>query len=59
MNVTGKVYLGDGVYAAVADYDLQTVILTTENGVATTNTIVLEPEVLAKLMAYCGKEPMQ
>jgi len=41
-----KVYLGDGVYA---EYDGFRVILTTENGIATTNRIVLEPEVLSAL----------
>lgn len=41
-----KVYLGDGVYAY---YDGYGVILTTENGIAVTNTIYLEPEVLKAL----------
>jgi hypothetical protein len=43
-----KVYLGDGVYA---EFDATTldVILTTENGVAITNRIVLEPDVLDAL----------
>lgn len=46
--MTLKCYLGDGVYAA---FDAQTlnVILTTENGIQTTNRIVLEPEVLDAL----------
>ncbi len=44
-----KVYLGDGVYAA---WDGQNLILTTENGIADTNTIVLEPSVIVALQAY-------
>ena len=38
-----KDYLGDGVYAEILPFH---VILTTENGVETTNKIYLEPEVL-------------
>lgn len=37
-----KLYLGDGVYA---EFDGYAIVLTTENGIATTNRIVLEPEV--------------
>jgi hypothetical protein len=37
-----KCYLGDAVYA---EYDGARIILTTENGVAITNTIILDPEV--------------
>lgn len=44
-----KVYLGDGVYA---NYDGYMVVLTTENGISATNTIYLEPEVLAALDRY-------
>jgi hypothetical protein len=44
-----KQYLGDGVYAARSGYDL---VLTTENGISTTNEIVLEPEVLRALLKY-------
>jgi hypothetical protein len=40
-----KVYLGDSVYA---QFDGFGIILTTENGLGPTNTIVLEPEVLGK-----------
>lgn len=39
-----KQYLGDGVYAT---FDGWAVVLTTENGIETTNTIVLEAEVVA------------
>lgn len=42
-----KVYLGDSVYAQVDE--LGRVVLTTENGFGPSNTIVLEPEVLAAL----------
>jgi hypothetical protein len=43
-----KTYLGDGVYAE-ADDDGLSVTLTTENGIAVTNTIYLEAEVLDAL----------
>lgn len=55
MSPREKVYLGDGVYAVVDQYGC--LVLTTENGVYVTNTVVLEPEVLAKLGEYlmvCG-----
>lgn len=41
-----KTYLGDGVYAAIEEFGL---VLTTENGIEATNTIVLEPAVLRAL----------
>ena len=41
-----KVYLGDGVYVV---YEMGSVVLTTENGVSTTNRIVLEPQVFGAL----------
>lgn len=44
-----KTYLGDGVYASVEQGGL---VLTTENGVSVTNTIVMEPEVLSAFLAY-------
>lgn len=46
----GKEYIGDGVY--VRHDDFGAVWLTTENGVAVTNTICLEPEVYAALVKY-------
>lgn len=49
-----KVYLGDGVYATVDDYGVVT--LTTENGIETTNRIVLEPEVMRALERFVGGE---
>jgi hypothetical protein len=45
-----KTYVGDAVYA-----DIDTagrVVLTTENGIEATNTIVLEPEVLAVFLRW-------
>lgn len=44
-----KVYLGDGVYG---QFDGDQIILTTENGVVTTNTIVLDAHVTAALIVY-------
>jgi hypothetical protein len=53
-----KTYLGDGVYAVMDEYGA--VVLTTENGIRATNTIVLEPEVYDALVTYvkvCLMEP--
>ena len=50
--MAAKQYLGDGVYAEVERGMLK---LTTENGIATTNTIYLEPEVLASLLRYVSE----
>lgn len=44
-----KTYLGDGVYA---HHDGWHVVLTVENGMGPTETICLEPEVLAALARY-------
>ena len=44
-----KTYLGDGCYA---DFDGYSYVLTTEDGIRTTNTIVLEPEVLVALQIF-------
>lgn len=49
-----KAYLGDGVYVEF-DYQLAQLILTTENGIAVTNRIVLEAEVYAALTTYVDK----
>ncbi len=48
-----KSYLGDGVYV---DHDGYTLTLTTENGVSTTNTIYLEPEIYHALLAYVERQ---
>lgn len=44
-----KTYLGDAVYA---EYDGNSIILTTENGISASNTIYMEPEVLSELEKY-------
>jgi hypothetical protein len=46
---TQAVYLGDAVYA---EHDGFTITLTTSDGVAVTNEIVLEPEVCEGLLRY-------
>jgi hypothetical protein len=47
--MTEKRYLGDGVYVQFDGYDI---ILTTENGIERTNTIILEPEVTNSFLKY-------
>jgi hypothetical protein len=47
-----KEYLGDGAYV---DFDGYAIVLTTENGIETTNTIVLEPEVYSALVEYVDR----
>lgn len=49
MKDTQKSYVGDGVYAVFKGGQL---VLTTENGVKATNTIILEPEVWSALVTY-------
>ena len=44
-----KIYLGDQVYVEWTGRDL---FLTTHNGICATNTIVLEPPVLDKLVGF-------
>lgn len=44
-----KIYLGDSVYGQWINNQL---VLTTENGSASSNTIVLEPEVITALFAF-------
>jgi hypothetical protein len=46
---TFKQYIGDAVYA---DFDGYAIVLTTENGIRATNTIVLEPEVFTALLQW-------
>jgi len=50
-----KTYLGDGVYA---EWDGLGLTLTTENGIATTNRIVLEPAELIALLTYLRGIPV-
>ena len=45
-----KEYLGDGVYVALDDS--RGFILTTENGIGATNTIILEPDVYEALEVW-------
>lgn len=47
--ITMKAYLGDGVYL---DYDGYALVLTTEDGIRATNTIVLEPAVYHAFTKY-------
>ena len=47
-----KEYLGDAVYV---EHDGYALVLTTEDGISTTNTIYLEPEVLKALMDYVAR----
>lgn len=47
-----KVYLGDGVYAT---FNEQGIVLTAENGIRATDTIVLEPEVYRALVWFVEK----
>ena len=47
-----KAYLGDGVYA---NFDGYHVILTTENGIETTNIVYLEEDVYLALSKYAEK----
>ena len=49
MTAIAKSYIGDGVYVEFDGYYL---ILTTENGIETTNRIVLEPDVYRFLTKY-------
>ena len=46
----GKRYIGDGVYVEMNEQSQ--LVLTTENGMSTTNTIYLEPEVWVELVRY-------
>ena len=47
-----KGYLGDGVYVEIIYGQL---VLTTEDGLRATNTIVFEPEVLVTFLDYCNR----
>jgi hypothetical protein len=53
MPAVHKTYLGDGVYAII---EYNQVVLTTEDGVRTTNRIVLEPEVWFELKRFVEPE---
>lgn len=45
-----KDYLGDGVYAQLTNHG--DIVLTTENGIEATNTIILEPSVSLALVRF-------
>lgn len=47
---TRKRYLGDAVYVEFDDF--HQLILTTENGIETTNTIVLDSHILLSLVEF-------
>lgn len=47
-----KIYLGDSVYGLSNGYGIT---LTTENGYGPSNTIYLEPEVIANLLAWIDR----
>lgn len=49
-----KEYLGDGAY--VQPWTGGGLLLTTEDGIRTTNSIVLEPEVLEALLDYITRQ---
>ena len=51
-----KEYLGDAVYADFDDFGL---ILTTEDGISATNTIILEPDALEALFDYIQRHKLQ
>lgn len=48
-----KTYIGDGVYVR---WSMESIVLTTENGIEVTNEIYLEPEVWAELKAWVARE---
>lgn len=50
--MANKRYIGDGVYAEWDDAWLDQLILYTDNGIAITNKIYLEPEVIENLLRY-------
>jgi hypothetical protein len=47
-----EVYLGDGAYA---EFDGYAIVVTARNGVETTDTITLEPEVFAALLRFAKR----
>ena len=47
-----KTYLGDGVYVTIENGMIK---LTAENGLRATDTIYLEREVMAMLVAWCQR----
>lgn len=47
-----KIYIGDGIYA---EYQGYCVVLTTENGICVSNTIVMEKEHVDSLYEWFNK----
>ena len=47
-----KEYIGDGAFVSFDGFGL---VLTTEDGVSTTNTIYLEPNVYKQLVAFVDR----
>ncbi len=45
-----ETYLGDGAYAYLSDY--REIVLYTSDGITETNTVVLEPDVLAMFESW-------
>lgn len=48
-----KRYLGDGVYV---EWSMESLVLTTEDGIEVTNRIYLEPEVYQSLIQFVQAE---
>jgi hypothetical protein len=55
--VIRRAYLGDAVYVSYEAGDQ--LVLTTENGIAVTNRIVLEPEVWESLIEFVQQTPLR
>jgi hypothetical protein len=49
-NPTGKTYLGDGAYVHFDGYHI---VLTTSDGIRTTNEVCMEPAVIAAFEHWC------
>lgn len=49
-----KTYIGDGIYAQIDN--IGRLILTTENGISVTNTIVFEPQEWLTLINWIRRE---
>jgi hypothetical protein len=53
--MSNKTYIGDGVYVELDD-NTGGIVLTVEDGIEATNTIYLEPSVLAQLNTFVRRE---
>ena len=45
-----KTYIGDGIYMSISS--VGEVLLTTENGVETTNSIILESDIMDSVISF-------